>query len=130
RPRPRGHALAVTVRILAVVIVLVLLIGVPTSHAQEPVTQAAPDVPVAPAWHAAGTLDVSMLNSNNDPENDLFRTRGTTPTVDAFGINMAAASLKKAAGPASRWGVELTAQAGRDTHPFRFSPTPPNIDSR
>ena len=36
-------------------------------------------------------------------------------------------TAKKAPAAASRWGVELTAQAGRDTDTFGFSPTAPNI---
>src|SRR5205823_3688367 len=59
--------------------------------------------------------------------NQLFRTRGTTPRVDDPGVNMAAASFKRGASAASRWGVELTAQTGRDTDTFGFSPTAPNI---
>src|SRR5262249_5085091 len=59
--------------------------------------------------------------------NHLFRTRGTTPKLDELGVDMAAVSMKKTATPASRWGVELTAQTGHDTDSFGFSPTAPNI---
>jgi hypothetical protein len=41
---------------------------------------------------------------------------------------MAAAYLRKIVSPASRWGVELTAQGGHDTDAFGFSPTAPHID--
>ena len=122
-PRPRSHALAMTLTILAMLIVLVLLLGVRASHAQT-----SQDVLPPPAWHAAATLDLSYANDSNDPANHLFRSRGTTPRVDEFAVNMAAASVKKAATSASRWGIELTAQAGRDTDAFGFSPTAPNID--
>jgi putative OmpL-like beta-barrel porin-2 len=40
---------------------------------------------------------------------------------------MAVAYLKKKASEESRWGVELTAQAGKDTEVFGFSATAPNI---
>jgi hypothetical protein len=121
-PRPRAHALAMTVTILALLVVLVLLLGVRPSHAQTR-TDATP----APAWHAGGTFDVSFLDDTNDPANHLFRTRGTTPKVDELGVNMAAAYVKRAPTPASRWGIELTAQTGHDTDAFGFSPTAPNV---
>ncbi len=122
-PRPRSHAFAMAVTILLLLIVLVLLVGVRASHAQD---APAPSSGV-PAWHAGGTFDLSFLNSNNDPANGLFRTRGTTPIVDEWGVDMAMITLKKTATTASRWGVELTAQTGHDTDTFGFSPTAPNI---
>jgi len=119
-PRPRSHAFAMFVTILAMLILLVLLLGVRPAHAQS-----AADGP--PPWHVGGTLAVSFLNSNDDPANHLFRTRGTTPTVDEWSVDMAMITAKKASAAASRWGVELTAQTGGDTDTFGFSPTAPNI---
>src|SRR5205823_7441654 len=63
----------------------------------------------------------------NHPSNSLFRSRGTTFHVDNLFVNMAAAFIKKKATEQSRWGVELTAQAGKDCEVFGFSATAPNI---
>ena len=122
-PRPRRHTFAMVVTILILLIALVLLVGVGTSHAQTAGGTPSPPLP----WHLGGTLDVSFSNSNNDPENHLFRTRGTAPKVDEWGADMAMITAKKAATDSSRWGVELTAQTGHDTDTFGFSPTAPNI---
>ena len=124
-PRRRRHTFAMTVTILVLFIALVLLVGVRTSHAQDAV--APPPAAAPPAWHLVGTFDASFLNSTNDPENHLFRSRGTTPKVDEFGVDMAMVGVKKAASATSRWGVELTAQTGHDTDTFGFSPTARNI---
>jgi hypothetical protein len=141
----RSPWLGMSIAIVVMLVLLVLLFGVRPAHAQTtaekpaaagvaaagtPSSQApapAPDTAPAPAWHFGGTVDVSFLNSNNDPENHLFRTRGTTPKVDEWGIDMAMITLKKAAAAGARWGVELTAQTGHDTDTFGFSPTAPNI---
>jgi putative OmpL-like beta-barrel porin-2 len=78
-------------------------------------------------WQYGGFLDVAYLNSLNDPANHLFRNRGTTPRVDEWDVNMAAAWLKKTATERSRVGVELTAQGGEDSKIFGFSATAPNM---
>jgi Putative beta-barrel porin-2, OmpL-like. bbp2 len=80
-----------------------------------------------PPWQYGGFVDVGYLDSFNDPTNHLFRYRGTTPRVDEWDVNMAAAFLKKPASEQSRVGVELTAQAGQDSKIFGFSATAPNI---
>jgi hypothetical protein len=85
--------------------------------------QAAP----TPDWQYGGFLDVAYLNSFNDPSNHVFRNRGTTPRVDEWDLNMAAAVLRKTASERSRLGVELTAQTGEDSKIFGFSATAPNI---
>lgn len=78
-------------------------------------------------WHYGGFVDVGYLLDFNHPENKVFRSRGTTWHVDRPQINMAAFYLKKKATEDSRWGVELTAQAGKDAELFGFSATAPNI---
>ena len=79
-------------------------------------------------WHYGGFFDVGYLLDFNHPENKVFRSRGTTWRVDRPQINMAAFYLKKKATEDSRWGVELTAQAGKDAELFGFSATAPNMD--
>jgi len=86
----------------------------------------APDPPTA-TWHYGGFIDAGYLLDFNHPENRVFRSRGTTWHVDRPQINMAAFYLRKKATEDSRWGVELTAQAGKDAEVFGFSATAPNI---
>jgi len=112
-PRPRSHAFAMIVAILVLLIALVMLMGVRSAGAQT----------------VGAFVDVGYLKDFNSPGNHLFRTRGTTPRVDELDVNMAAAFLKKAPTPASRWGLELTAQGGHDSDLFGFSPTAPNLKS-
>ena len=81
----------------------------------------------APKWHYGGFVDVGYLLDFNHPENRVFRSRGTTWHVDRPQINMAAFYVRKKATEDSRWGVELTAQAGKDAEVFGFSATAPNM---
>ena len=92
------------------------------ANAQEPQPQ-----PAKPAWQFGAFLDVGYLLDFNHPENRVFRSRGTTWHVDRPQINMAAAYARKSASESSRWGLELTAQAGKDCKLFGFSATAPNI---
>src|SRR5215471_8921329 len=85
-----------------------------------------PDPPAA-RWHYGGFFDAGYLLDFNHPENRVFRSRGTTWHVDRPQINMAAFYLRKKATEESRWGVELTAQGGKDAELFGFSATAPNI---
>src|SRR5437016_5103788 len=78
-------------------------------------------------WHYGGFVDVGYLLDFNHPANRVFRSRGTTWHVDRPQINMAAFYLRKQADEESRWGVQLTAQAGKDAELFGFSATAPNI---
>jgi hypothetical protein len=47
--------------------------------------------------------------------------------VDRLHVNLAGLYLRKKASEESRWGVELTAQAGKDTEVFGYSATAPNL---
>jgi hypothetical protein len=78
-------------------------------------------------WHYGGFFDLGYLLDFNHPANHLFRGRSTTFDVDELQINMSAAYLRKPPSEESRWGTELTVQAGRDTDTFGFSPTAPNL---
>ena len=79
------------------------------------------------SWQYGAFVDTGYLLDFNHPANQLFRSRGTAYKVDEPLINMAAAYIRKTPTESSRWGVELTAQAGQDTRVFGFSPTAPNL---
>jgi hypothetical protein len=79
-------------------------------------------------WQYGAFVDVGYLLDFNHPSNHLFRSRGTTFHVDNLYVNMACAYARKKASEQSRWGAELTAQAGKDSEVFGFSATAPNID--
>ena len=79
-------------------------------------------------WKYSGFLDFGYLLDFNHPANHLFRDRGTTFKVDELDLNMAGAGVKKEATQDSRWGMELTAQGGKDSSIFGFSTTAPNVD--
>ena len=80
------------------------------------------------AGQYGGVVDVAYLHDFNDPANHLFRTRGTTFRLNEPNLNMAAVYIRKVASESSRWGTEVTAQAGSDSEVFGFSPTAPNLD--
>ncbi|MDP9268640.1 MAG: porin [Acidobacteriota bacterium] len=99
-----------------------------TVHSQDqppvaPSTQPANDT--TSTWEYGGFIDVGYLHDFNYPVNHLFRGRGTTFHVNEGDVNMAAAYLRKKPTEQSRWGVELTAQAGKDTEIFGYSATAP-----
>jgi hypothetical protein len=81
----------------------------------------------ATLWEYGAFLDAAYLLDFNHPENQLFRSRGTAYKLDEPLINMAGAYIRKTPTESSRWGVEVTAQAGQDTRVFGFSPTAPNL---
>jgi Putative beta-barrel porin-2, OmpL-like. bbp2 len=79
------------------------------------------------SWHYGGFFDVGYLLDFNHPANRVFRSRGTTWHVDRPQVNMAAFYVRKKPAEDSRWGLELTAQGGKDAELFGFSATAPNI---
>jgi hypothetical protein len=88
----------------------------------EPVQQ-----PAASPWQYGAFADFGYLVDFNDPPNHLFRSRSTTFKVNELALNMGLAYLKKDATEKSRWGMELTLQAGKDSEQFGFSATAPNV---
>src|SRR5207244_6695177 len=80
-----------------------------------------------PPWQYGGFLDLGYSLDFNHPANGVFRSRGTDWHVDEVDLNMAAAYVKKKASEGSRWGTELTVQAGKDSEVFGFSNTAPNL---
>jgi hypothetical protein len=78
-------------------------------------------------WFYGAFVDSAYLLDFNHPANDLFRSRGTAYKVDYPLINMAGAYIRKTPSESSRWGMELTTQAGQDSRVFGFSATAPNL---
>jgi hypothetical protein len=116
------------VAVRAVVVSVCALTHPRMTLAQTQPTAAAKQLqPEAPHWQYAGFLDVGHLRDFNAPSNHRFRNRGTTPRVDELDVNMAGIGIKKQASESSRWGTELTAQAGKDSELFGFSATAPNL---
>jgi hypothetical protein len=108
------------------VVVLILSICGLMAHAraQEPSsTSGEATKDTRQTWEYGGFIDVGYLQDFNSPHNHLFRSRGTTFHVNEVDVNMAAAYLRKKASEQSRWGVELTVQAGKDSEVFGFSAT-------
>ena len=78
-------------------------------------------------WQYGGFVDSGYLHDFNDPANQLFRSRGTTFHVNEANLNMIALYLRKTTSESSRWGTELTVQAGSDSEVFGYSATAPNL---
>lgn len=82
---------------------------------------------IQPKWQYGAFIDLGYLLDFNHPANAVFRSRGTAWHVDRVHLNMTAAYLKKKPSEPSRWGAELTLQAGKDSELFGFSATAPNL---
>jgi putative OmpL-like beta-barrel porin-2 len=116
----------------AVTLWVVLLFGFcPMARAQQVEQKEPPQPPQVTSpkidWQFGGFLDAGYLLDFNFPGNRIFRSRGTAWHVNRVHLNMAGAYLRKKPDEKSRWGVELTAQAGKDTEIFGFSATAPNL---
>ena len=95
---------------------------VDNENTQQQETQTDP-----PKWQYGAFVDLAYPLDFNHPGNHLFRSRGTAFHTDSVWLNMAGAYVRKKPSEASRWGVELTAQAGKDDEFFGFSASAPNI---
>jgi hypothetical protein len=82
----------------------------------------------SPPWQYGASVDVGYLHDSNYPANHLFRSRGTTFHVNGLYVNMSTLYFAKPPADNSRWGLQLTLQAGKDAEVFGFSATAPNID--
>jgi hypothetical protein len=80
-----------------------------------------------PVWQYSAFGDFAYLGDPNDHANHVFRNRGTAPRLDELDVNMIGLGLKRNASESSRWGTELTVQAGKDSEIFGFSSTAPDI---
>ncbi len=106
-------------RTAAVAVFLLVAIG---ARADEPPAQQQ-----KPPLQYGGFVDIGYLHDFNNPSNHLFRSRGTTFRVNEWDVSMAALYLRRPASEQSRWGGELTLQAGKDSEVFGFSATAPNL---
>lgn len=66
-------------------------------------------------WSAGGFLDLSYGLDFNFPDNHRWRSKETTQRVNELSPNLGYAYFEKDPTAGSRWGIELAAQAGRDT---------------
>ena len=99
----------------------------PTDYSPAASTKADDNDSASALWQYGAFLDATYLLDFNHPVNQLVRSRGTTYKVDEPLINIAGAYIRKTPTESSRWGVELTAQAGQDARVFGFSATAPNL---
>jgi hypothetical protein len=104
-------------------LVFALLAGSTLLAAQDPPTPSAP----APLWHYGAFGDGAYLYDTNTPANHVYRFRSTTAYVDEPVLDMVAAYVHKDATKESRWGLEFTLQAGKDSEAFGLSATAPNL---
>lgn len=81
----------------------------------------------APLWHYGVFGDGAYLYDTNTPTNYIYRFRSTTAYVDEPVLNMVAGYVHKDATAGSRWGMEVTVQAGKDSEAFGLSATAPNL---
>lgn len=72
------------------------------------------------AWHYGAYVDVGYIGNFNFPDNHLWRSRTTAFQHNELSPNMGLAYVRKDANMASRWGMELGFQGGRDTEEFAF----------
>jgi hypothetical protein len=103
----------------------VALAALPWLSASATFAQPAPEPPSP--WSYGAFIDVGYLANPQAPANHIFRSRGTTPRLNDGVLDMTAAWLSKSASSSSRWGIELTGQAGEDSKAFGFSSTAPNV---
>ncbi len=113
--------------LMAFTLAAVLLGAAADGRAQVSVTSSSAPSAQSTPWQFGGFVDFAYLHSFNDPANHLFRNRGTTFKLNEPALDMAAAYIRKAATEQSRWGAELTVQAGEDSEVFGFSATAPNL---
>ncbi len=73
------------------------------------------------AWQYGAYLDLGYTGDFNDPENGIWRSKGTSFEVNESRVNMAMVYLQHAATDNSRWGVELGLQGGVDTKPLALT---------
>jgi hypothetical protein len=106
-------------------LMVILLMQTPAAYSQS--TDQPQEPHQDPVWKDGAFIDSAYLLDFNHPANDLFRSRSTAYKFDDPIVNMAAAYLRKNSSEVSRWGIELTVQAGQDTRLFGFSPTAPNL---
>ncbi len=97
------------------------------SQAEAAASPKPEDQPPQTLWQYGGFVDSGYLLDFDFPLNHLFRNRSTDFKVNQPDLNMALLYVRKQAVEKSRWGAELTWQAGKDSEDFGFSATSPNV---
>lgn len=82
--------------------------------------------PAASDWHYGGSIDLSHAVDFNFPDNRLWRSKTTTPSVNEPALNMAVGYVRKDVTLQSRWGLEFGLQEGNDVEGL----VPPSIPAR
>jgi len=82
--------------------------------------------PAASDWHYGGSIDLSHAVDFNFPDNRLWRSKTTTPSVNEPALNMAVGYMRKDATLQSRWGLEFGLQEGTDVEGL----VPPSVPAR
>ena len=80
--------------------------------------------PGMPGWRYATYLDLGYNINFNDPENGIWRSKGTTFKVNSPQVNMALGYVRKDPTTESRWGMAFGLQAGVDTEALITEPPP------
>jgi len=76
-------------------------------------------------WHYQVYVDAGSVHSNNDPANNLWRSKSSTNEFTGLDLFLAMANLRKEPLPESRWGFEFGLQTGIDSEGLITSPPPP-----
>ena len=99
--------------------------GVATArwYVQESADDDMPQDIIPQMWDYGLYLDLGYNSSSNNPENNLWRSKGTTFKLDQTQVNLAMVYVSKEAVPHSRWGIEFGLQTGVDTE--NLVPVPP-----
>lgn len=91
----------------ALVAAFLWLVGETTPSLAKPDTESS-------EWHYGGSIDLSYGVNFNFPENHLWRSKSTTPSINEPALNMAVGYVTKDATVQSRWGLEFGLQEGND----------------
>lgn len=71
-------------------------------------------------WQYGAYVDVGYIGNFNFPDNHLWRSRTTAFQHNELSPNIGLAYVRKDASVASRWGMELGFQGGRDSEELAF----------
>src|ERR1044072_3095816 len=109
-------------RVLLILLLVTAVSGI--APAQEPADDEK-ETQSSSEWQYGAFTDMAYPLNFNHAANYLFCSRGTAFRPHRVWLNMAGIYAWKKATEDSRWGVELTAQAGKDDEFFGLSATAP-----
>lgn len=79
----------------------------------------------APAWHYQLYVDAGYAASDDEPQNNVWRSKSTTNVLDTPELFLAMGDVGREATPDSRWGFELGLQTGADSEGLVTAAPPP-----